>query len=71
MSRQGRPEVVVPFRRPGRQEPWVSAQRVANYFGVSVRTVQRWKSQGVPCLDHGGIVRFRLSSVETWLGART
>jgi hypothetical protein len=64
------PERVVPFRPKSYGEPWVSAQTVARHFAVSVRTVQRWRQGGCPCLGRGGMVRFRLSAVEAWLAGQ-
>lgn len=49
---------------------WVSARVVAGWFGVSVRTVERWRAEGCPCLRVGRGVRFRLVEVEGWLRGR-
>jgi phage terminase Nu1 subunit (DNA packaging protein) len=64
------PENVVPFRSRDGREPWVRASRIAEHFGVSTRTVQRWRAEGAPCLVIGGSVRYRISVVETWWEAR-
>ena len=44
------------------------AQRLADHFQVSVRTVQRWKVRGLPSIGEGGTVRYRISDAESWLG---
>jgi phage terminase Nu1 subunit (DNA packaging protein) len=67
MSQPRPPDNVVPFRPRGGREPWVTARRLADHFQVSVRTVQRWKARGLPCLDVGGTVRYRISDAESWL----
>lgn len=58
---------VVALRPRYGEEPWVTPQRLADYFGVSTRTVQRWKAEGLPCLERRGVVRFRCSVAESWL----
>lgn len=67
MSQPSLPENVVPFRARGGREPWVTGRRLAEHFQVSVRTVQRWKAQDLPCIDRGGTVRYRISEAEAWL----
>ena len=60
------PEHVIPFRPRGGGEPWVTKARIAEYFQVSGRTVERWKQRGMPFHRLGGTVRFRISEVESW-----
>lgn len=50
---------------------WWSKRQVARWFGVSVRTVERWMRRGLPYLRLGPTskhpVRFRREDVERWL----
>lgn len=53
-------------------EPYKNKQQVAAFFGVSVRTVERWVNSGCPVLRLGGEglgkrPRFRLSDVSAWI----
>lgn len=46
---------------------WTVAD-VAEYLGVTERTVRTWQhSQRLPYLKIGGTVRFRPSDVRTWI----
>jgi phage terminase Nu1 subunit (DNA packaging protein) len=47
-------------------EPWVDERKVAQHFGVSTRTVRRWRLAGMPSQPFGGSRRFRLSQCERW-----
>lgn len=61
------PSGVIPFRSRTAGEPWLSRKRLADYFGVSERTIQRWQADGMPALVRGRTVRFRVSAAEAWL----
>lgn len=52
-------------------EPWLNEDAVGRHFGVSTRTVRRWRLQGMPSRMLGGCRRFRLSEVERWHAERT
>jgi excisionase family DNA binding protein len=61
---------VIPFRqRPGREPCWQKKQ-LAEWLGVSERTIERWTAGGMPCWRIHRTVRYRASEVETWIGAR-
>jgi excisionase family DNA binding protein len=60
-------EGVIPFRPRGGSEPWLTKRRLAEYFQVSVRTIERWTTAGMPCLRCGRTVRYRISACEAWL----
>lgn len=46
---------------------WTVAD-VAEYLGVTERTVRTWqRSQRLPYLKIGGTVRFRLTDVRSWI----
>ncbi len=49
-----------------------SPQQLADYLGVSVRTVYKWRARGdVPDpIRIGKLVRFRLSDIEAWLASK-
>jgi hypothetical protein len=63
--------LVVAF--PGRRaesgelwEPWVGESVIARHFGVSARTVRRWRGEGMPSRLIGGSRRYRISFAEAW-----
>lgn len=72
MSTSGHPDRVIPFRPRAGSEPWLTKRRLAEYFQVSERTIERWTHAGMPCLrvPHGRTVRYRVSRCEAWLGAQ-
>jgi phage terminase Nu1 subunit (DNA packaging protein) len=47
-------------------EPWVDKKTIANHFGVSWQTVDRWRQRGCPHKRIGNAVRFRLTAVDAW-----
>jgi phage terminase Nu1 subunit (DNA packaging protein) len=51
-------------------EPRVSAARIAAHFDVHPGTVARWRREGMPAAEIGGLQRYRLSEVEAWLRNR-
>jgi hypothetical protein len=54
----------------GSWEPWLSEQAVAGQFGVSTRTVRRWRVAGMPSRVFGRVRRYRMSDCERWHTAR-
>lgn len=59
-------------RRDLRTEAWVKKERVAEFFGVSTRTVYRWVREGCPVKRlRGGALRFQLGALAEWHGQRT
>jgi len=49
----------------------LSASQVAEFLGVHVKTVHRWRhSLGLPCVLVGRRVRFLPSEVTRWVSAR-
>jgi phage terminase Nu1 subunit (DNA packaging protein) len=61
---------VIPFPGAAR-EPWVAKAQLAQHFDVSLKTVERWTADGMPCLRTGGrTVRYRISDCEAWHGVR-
>jgi hypothetical protein len=60
---------LIPFpQRPGR-EPWWPKKKLAEYFGVSERTIERWTAEGMPCLRSRRTIRYRASDSEVWLAS--
>lgn len=58
---------ILPFRRPqDGYEPWLTERALAVHYGVSERTVRRWRLAGMPSRMLGGSRRFRLREVEDW-----
>jgi phage terminase Nu1 subunit (DNA packaging protein) len=47
-------------------EPWVAEAALARHFGVSGRTVRRWREEGMPSHLIGGSRRYRISQAEAW-----
>jgi len=62
--------VVLAMRAPssgsGVWEPWLDERAVASHYGVSTRTVRRWRADGMPSRAFGGVRRYRLSECERW-----
>lgn len=58
---------LVHFPRQPVREPWLPKRALANHWGCSVKTIERYMAQKMPH-DHGpnGYARFRLSEVEPW-----
>jgi hypothetical protein len=52
--------------RGEQRERWVDERVVSRHFGVSTRTVRRWRAMGMPSLLLGGARRYRLGQVERW-----
>lgn len=71
MSMSRLPDGVIPFRPRSGSEAWLTKRRLADYFQVSERTIERWTSAGMPCLRPplGRTVRYRVSVCEAWLEA--
>lgn len=56
-------------RRSVADEAWVSKRSVAEHFGVSTKTIERWMKRGLPYdkpYADRGLVRFKLSRCEAW-----
>jgi len=47
-------------------EPWLDERALARHYGVSTRTVRRWRAGGMPSRSFGGVRRYRLSECEHW-----
>jgi phage terminase Nu1 subunit (DNA packaging protein) len=47
-------------------EPWVDEDGVARHFGVSGRTVRRWRAEGMPSRLIGGSRRYKIAACEQW-----
>ncbi len=62
-----------PPRKPGRAlggtgtEKWVTKQQLATHLQVTPRWIEMQHPLGLPHLRRGGIVRYRISEVESWL----
>ena len=56
---------------PGAREPWLDERALARHYGVSTRTVRRWRAGGMPSRLFGGVRRYRLSECERWHEARS
>jgi phage terminase Nu1 subunit (DNA packaging protein) len=51
-------------------EPWIDAAALARHFGVSSRTVRRWRDAGMPSGAFGGARRYRVGECERWHSER-
>jgi len=58
---------VIRFPHRAGDEPWWPKRKLAEYFDVSERTIERWTAEGMPCLRSRRTVRYRRSAVEAWL----
>ncbi len=67
-DRDGRLPVPVgpPGAAPG-MEPWVTKRQLADHLQVTPRWIELQHPYGLPHLRRGGIVRYRISEVESWL----
>lgn len=48
-------------------DSWLSAEEVADYFGVSLATVYSWRRRGLPSVITNEGVRFQFSEVRRWI----
>jgi hypothetical protein len=55
---------------PPTVEPWVTKQRLADHLLVTRRWIEQQQHHGLPYLRMGGMNRYRISEVETWLRER-
>lgn len=54
------------------REPYVDTDAVAEYLGVSRRTLEVWvQRRRIPFHKVGRLVRFRLSEVDAWIAETT
>jgi DNA-binding transcriptional MerR regulator len=57
--------------RPGEaREPLLTQRQAAAYLNVSIRTLQRWRLEGIgpPSIRlPNGYLRYRLADLEAWL----
>jgi hypothetical protein len=60
--------LALPSRSVGavRWEPWLAERAIALHYGVSTRTIRRWRIGGMPSRVFGGVRRYRLSECESW-----
>lgn len=48
-------------------DAWVGKAAIARHFGVSVRTIEAWLANGMPCARPSSrMVRFRVADCGTW-----
>jgi hypothetical protein len=64
----------LPAPKPGRppggaplNEPWVTKRQLASHLQVTERWIELQHPDGLPHLRRGGIVRYRISEVDSWL----
>jgi hypothetical protein len=65
--------IAMPVRGQGAAawEPWLDEHAVARHYGVSTRTIRRWRASGMPSRTFGGVRRYRLSECESWHEVRS
>ncbi len=61
---------LIKFPQRSAHEPWWRKKQLAEWLGVSERTIERWTADGMPCRRIHRTVRYRPSEVEAWIGAR-
>lgn len=47
-------------------ERWKTKAEIAEFFGVSLRTIQYWTAQGMPNAMIGGRRKYRETECEPW-----
>jgi phage terminase Nu1 subunit (DNA packaging protein) len=62
---------VLPLAARSTTEPWLTKAQLADRLQVSTRWIDLRRAEGMPCEKWAGVVRFRLSAVETWLAERS
>lgn len=51
-------------------EPWVTKRQLADHLSVTPRWIELQQPLGLPRWSTGGMSRYRISEVETWLRER-
>jgi phage terminase Nu1 subunit (DNA packaging protein) len=52
-------------------EPEITTSQLAQYFNLSVATINGWRNDGMPALRYNSrLFRYKLSEVKRWLEAR-
>jgi predicted DNA-binding transcriptional regulator AlpA len=51
-------------------QPWLTKHQLAEHLAVSDRWIELQQHVGLPYLRMGGIIRYRVSEVETWIRER-
>ena len=51
-------------------EPWVTKRQLADHLSVTPRWIELQQPLGLPRWSTGGMSRYRISEVETWLRKR-
>jgi excisionase family DNA binding protein len=49
------------------QDRYVTADELAQFFGIKKPTVRSWTRKGMPHLKCGRLVRFQVEKVREWL----
>jgi hypothetical protein len=55
---------------PQAREPWLTKHQLAEHLVISHRWIELQQHVGLSYLRMGGIIRYRVSEVEAWLGDR-
>jgi hypothetical protein len=55
---------------PAVVEPWLTKQQLADHLLVTRRWIELQQHAGLPYLRMGGLNRYRVSEVETWIRER-
>ena len=52
-------------------EKFFTTQEVARFLRVTVRTLERWRSEGEgpPIITMGGLIRYRSDDLDAWIEA--
>lgn len=52
-------------------EEYLTTDELCSLLKVTRRTIERWRSEGLPFLKTGRLVRFDKSKVQEWLDKRS
>jgi len=52
------------------EKRFVSVDELCQWLGISRKTTERWRKDGMPYIKHGKLVLFDIKAVEDWLKSK-
>jgi excisionase family DNA binding protein len=59
------------IRRWEMDEKLLDKKELAEWLGISIPTIDRWRKDGLPFIQTGKLVRFQKTKVQSWLDERS